>query len=143
MGLIEYTISPNWFFTIQDMYNWGNEDPEKQLHYPIVRDHVATGIQATASLIKYWENATKNHHNFSAAYMKSVIPHIPHTEIYQMRKFNSIIRHLNQARMEATVTYCKNVLMQFQMLFISILMVLPDKLISLELSSISLSVITS
>ncbi len=33
MGLIEYTISPNWFFTIQDMYNWGNEDPEKQLHY--------------------------------------------------------------------------------------------------------------
>ena len=86
--------------------------PEKQLHYPIVRDHVATGIQATASLIKYWENATKNHHNFSAAYMKSVIPHISHTEIYQMRKFNSIIRHLNQARMEATVTYCKNVLMQ-------------------------------
>lgn len=33
MGLIEYTISPNWFFTIQDMYNWGNEDPEKKLHY--------------------------------------------------------------------------------------------------------------
>ena len=33
MGLIEYTISPNWFFQIQDMYNWGNEDPDKQLHY--------------------------------------------------------------------------------------------------------------
>ena len=33
MGLIEYTISPNWFFTLQDMYNWGNSDPEKQLHY--------------------------------------------------------------------------------------------------------------
>ena len=33
MGLIEYTISPNWFFTIQDMYNWGNKDPEKRLHY--------------------------------------------------------------------------------------------------------------
>ena len=33
MGLIEYTISPKWFFTIQDMYNWGNEDVKKQLHY--------------------------------------------------------------------------------------------------------------
>lgn len=33
MSLIEYTISPNWFFQIQDMYNWGNEDPNKQLHY--------------------------------------------------------------------------------------------------------------
>ena len=33
MGLIEYTISPNWFFTIQDMYNYGNEISEKQLHY--------------------------------------------------------------------------------------------------------------
>jgi hypothetical protein len=33
MGLIEYTISPNWFFAIQDMYNHGNEISEKQLHY--------------------------------------------------------------------------------------------------------------
>ena len=33
MGLIEYTISPHWFFTIQDMYNYGNEISEKQLHY--------------------------------------------------------------------------------------------------------------
>ena len=33
MGLIEYTISPQWFITIQDMYNWGNEKIEKQLHY--------------------------------------------------------------------------------------------------------------
>jgi len=33
MGLLEYTISPNWFFTIQDMYNWGNENIDKQLHY--------------------------------------------------------------------------------------------------------------
>jgi len=33
MGLIEYTISPHWFFTIQDMYNWGNHDIDKQLHY--------------------------------------------------------------------------------------------------------------
>lgn len=33
MGLLEYTISPHWFFTIQDMYNYGNELTEKQLHY--------------------------------------------------------------------------------------------------------------
>jgi hypothetical protein len=33
MGLLEYTISPHWFFTVQDMYNYGNEMSEKQLHY--------------------------------------------------------------------------------------------------------------
>ena len=33
MGLIEYTISPNWFFSIQDMYNTGNEYETKKLHY--------------------------------------------------------------------------------------------------------------
>ena len=33
MMLVEYTISPNWFFAIQDMYNYGNYYEEKQLHY--------------------------------------------------------------------------------------------------------------
>ena len=33
MMLLEYTISPNWFFAIQDMYNYGNYYEEKQLHY--------------------------------------------------------------------------------------------------------------
>jgi len=33
MGLAEYTISPHWFFTVQDMYNWGNHEVSKQLHY--------------------------------------------------------------------------------------------------------------
>ena len=33
MILAEYTISPNWFFAIQDMYNYGNYYEEKQLHY--------------------------------------------------------------------------------------------------------------
>ena len=42
MGLAEYTISPHWFFTIQDMYNWGNQDADKQLHY----------INLTAGFIK-------------------------------------------------------------------------------------------
>ena len=33
MALIEYTISPHWFLSLQDMYNHGNENIEKQLHY--------------------------------------------------------------------------------------------------------------
>jgi len=33
MLLAEYTISPNWFFALQDMYNYGNYDQEKRLHY--------------------------------------------------------------------------------------------------------------
>ena len=33
MALLEYTVSPHWFFTVQDMYNHGHEDTSKQLHY--------------------------------------------------------------------------------------------------------------
>ena len=33
MFLAEYTISPNWFFSIQDMYNWGNHYEDQRLHY--------------------------------------------------------------------------------------------------------------
>ena len=33
MLLSEYTISPNWFFSIQDMYNFGNYDQTQRLHY--------------------------------------------------------------------------------------------------------------
>jgi len=33
MALLEYTISPHWFFAVQDMYNHGNEISAKQLHY--------------------------------------------------------------------------------------------------------------
>ena len=36
MLLAEYTISPNWFFSVQDMYNYGNYDEKKRLHYPNV-----------------------------------------------------------------------------------------------------------
>lgn len=31
--LAEFTPSSNWFIAVQDQYNYGNEDPEKQLHY--------------------------------------------------------------------------------------------------------------
>jgi hypothetical protein len=32
MAALEYNTA-NWFFGFQDMYNYGNEDPKKQLHY--------------------------------------------------------------------------------------------------------------
>ena len=33
MALAEYTISPNWFFAIQDMYNYGNHYEDQRQHY--------------------------------------------------------------------------------------------------------------
>jgi len=35
MILFEYSISPHWFFSIQDIYNYGNPNPADQLHYPL------------------------------------------------------------------------------------------------------------
>lgn len=31
--LLEYTISPHWFFAVYDQYNYGNKISEKQIHY--------------------------------------------------------------------------------------------------------------
>ncbi|MDD5570964.1 MAG: DUF6029 family protein [Bacteroidales bacterium] len=33
MGLLEYTISPKWFFAVSDGWNYGNSDSKKQTHY--------------------------------------------------------------------------------------------------------------
>jgi len=33
MALIEYTISPNWFFTVSDQYNYGNLNKNLRTHY--------------------------------------------------------------------------------------------------------------
>lgn len=33
-ALVEYTISPSWFFAALDQYNYGNSIDEKKLHYP-------------------------------------------------------------------------------------------------------------
>jgi len=33
MLLLEYSVAPHWFFTIMDMYNYGNSDSEKRFHY--------------------------------------------------------------------------------------------------------------
>ena len=32
-GLIEYTISPGWFFALLDQYNYGNDEEVKKIHY--------------------------------------------------------------------------------------------------------------
>jgi hypothetical protein len=32
--VLEYTISPHWFFAFVDQYNFGNDDPDERVHYP-------------------------------------------------------------------------------------------------------------
>lgn len=32
-GALEYTFSPNWFAAVSDQYNYGNEDPDRRVHY--------------------------------------------------------------------------------------------------------------
>ena len=32
-GLLEYTISPEWFFSVQDQWNYGNNNPDLRIHY--------------------------------------------------------------------------------------------------------------
>jgi len=34
--LLEYSIAPQWFVAVQDAYNYGNPDPDLQIHYPLV-----------------------------------------------------------------------------------------------------------
>ena len=34
MALAEYTVSPHWFFTLFDEYNYGNENSNLRVHYP-------------------------------------------------------------------------------------------------------------
>ena len=33
MLLAEYSISPHWFFSVSDQYNYGNPDENKQVHF--------------------------------------------------------------------------------------------------------------
>ncbi|HTX89443.1 MAG TPA: DUF6029 family protein [Bacteroidales bacterium] len=35
-GLMELTLSPNWFASVQDQWNYGNSDKSQQLHYFLV-----------------------------------------------------------------------------------------------------------
>lgn len=36
MLLLEYSIAPEWFFAIQNIYNYGHPDADQRLHYPLV-----------------------------------------------------------------------------------------------------------
>jgi len=36
MALAEYSISPSWFFAVQNVYNYSNPDPVLRVHYPLV-----------------------------------------------------------------------------------------------------------
>jgi len=42
-ALVEYTIAPKWFFSVSDMYNYGNSISEKRLHYYSVATAFAIG----------------------------------------------------------------------------------------------------
>ena len=33
MALAEFTIAPSWYFSVWDEYNYGNDDPARQIHY--------------------------------------------------------------------------------------------------------------
>ncbi len=43
MILAEYSISPHWIISVFDEYNYGNADPELQIHYPNVSVAYNTG----------------------------------------------------------------------------------------------------
>jgi hypothetical protein len=33
MAMVQYTIAPKWFFALGDLYNYGNEVTDQQIHY--------------------------------------------------------------------------------------------------------------
>ncbi len=35
-GLLEYTIAPQWFFSVQDQWNYGNSEKSQQIHYYLI-----------------------------------------------------------------------------------------------------------
>ncbi len=46
-GLLELTISPKWFFSVQDQWNYGNADNSQRLHYYLIS---ATYVQNTSRI---------------------------------------------------------------------------------------------
>jgi hypothetical protein len=34
MALVEYSVSPHWFFAVFDEYNYGNDKESERIHYP-------------------------------------------------------------------------------------------------------------
>lgn len=47
-GLAELTIGSNWFVTVFDEFNYGNEDEKKQLHYYTLQTTYVSGAQRIA-----------------------------------------------------------------------------------------------
>ena len=45
MALMEFTISPNWSFTLTDQYNYGNNYRQNRIHYPRLDMTYAAGSQ--------------------------------------------------------------------------------------------------
>lgn len=47
-GLLEYTIAPKWYVSVSDMYNYGNPESSKRLHYYGVSAVYVTGTTRIA-----------------------------------------------------------------------------------------------
>lgn len=49
-GLIEYTMSPHWFFTVMNQWNYGNDDPENRFQFPFAAvGYINSGNRITVS----------------------------------------------------------------------------------------------
>ena len=48
LGLVEYTIAPHYFFALQDLYNYGNKEEAKRVHYLIASAGYVKGTSRIA-----------------------------------------------------------------------------------------------
>lgn len=49
-GLVEYTVSPHWFFTVMNQWNYGNNDSGKRFHFPFAAvGYIHGGSRITVS----------------------------------------------------------------------------------------------
>ena len=54
--MLEYTVAPKYFVTINDQYNYGNSDKDRRFHYPTVSAGYTNGSnRLTASYGKQRE----------------------------------------------------------------------------------------
>jgi hypothetical protein len=51
LGLLEYTVAPKWFVSVADGWNYGNEDPDRRFHYPLIA--VAYNNEANRIQVSY------------------------------------------------------------------------------------------
>ena len=52
MALAEYSIAPHWFFSVQDIYNYGNPDEAQRLHYPLASVVYTSGTSSLSALLR-------------------------------------------------------------------------------------------